>query len=184
MPWSLKRYQESKQSHFLTFSCYRRQQKFHEPCLRDLFVRCLEQTRVRFGMRVYGFVVMPEHVHLLVSEPEEDSLASAVQSLKLAVAKRAPAISRSVLAASLFWQKRYYDHNIPDHEKFVEKLRYIHHNPVMRGLVEKPEDWAWSSFRHYASSEAGVVEIESEWTARREREENLNLPPPEETTPR
>ena len=184
MPWSLKRYQESKQSHFLTFSCHGRQQKFQGPCLCDLFVRCLEQTRVRFGMRVYGFVVMPEHVHLLVSEPEEDSLASAVQSLKLAVAKRAPAISRSVLAAPPFWHKRYYDHNIPDHETFMEKLRYIHRNPVMRGLVEKPEDWAWSSFRHYANGEAGVVEIESEWTARREREENLNLPPPEETTPR
>jgi len=88
-----------------------------------------------------------------------------VQSLKLAVAKRAAAVSQSVLAPP-FWQKRYYDHNIPDHEKFVEKLRYIHHNPVTRGLVEKPEDWAWSSFRHYARVEAGIVEIESEWKTR------------------
>ena len=139
---------------------------------------------MRFGMRVYGFVVMPEHVHLLVSEPDGSLLASAVQSLKLAVAKRAAAVSRSILA-SLFWQKRYYDHNIPDHEKFVEKLRYIHHNPVTRGLVEKPEDWAWSSFRHYASGEAGNAEIESELTARRrECEARSNPPPPEETTPR
>jgi putative transposase len=99
MPWSLKRYHESNQSHFLTFSCYRRQQKFQELCLRDLFVRCLEQTRLRFGMRVYGFVVMPEHVHLLISEPDGSSLASAVQSLKLAMAKRAPAVSQSALAA-------------------------------------------------------------------------------------
>ena len=185
MPWSLKRYQESHQSHFLTFSCYRRQQKFQEPLLRDLFVRCLEQTRVRFGLRVYGFVVMPEHVHLLVSEPNVDSLATAVQSLKLAVAKRAPTVSPSVLATPPFWQKRYYDHNVRDYEKFIEKLRYIHRNPVMRGLVEKPEDWSWSSFRHYVSGEAGVVEIESEWASRRrECEVRLEAPPPEETTPR
>ena len=67
----------------------------------------------------------------------------------------------------------------------MEKLRYIHRNPVMRGLVETPEDWAWSSFRHYVSGEAGVVEIESEWAARRrEREVRFEAPPPEETTPR
>ena len=52
----------------------------------------------------------------------------------------------------------------------MEKLRYIHRNPVKRRLVERPEDWRWSSFRHYASGEIGVVEIESQWTARiRER---------------
>jgi hypothetical protein len=52
----------------------------------------------------------------------------------------------------------------------VEKLRYIHRNLVKRGLVERPEDWGWSSFRHYANREVGMVEIESEWTTRiRER---------------
>jgi len=50
---------------------------------------------------------------------------------------------------------------------FREKLRYIHRNPVKRGLCEKAEDWTWSSFRHYALGEVGAVEIESEWTARR-----------------
>jgi putative transposase len=164
MPWSLHRYQESAQSHFVTFSCHGRHQKFREPCWRDLFVRCLEQTRVRFQVRVYGFAVMPEHVHLLLSEPDRDSLASAVQSLKLAVAKRARTLSSVSTVTLPFWEKRYYDHNVRNYDKFVEKLRYIHRNPVVRGLVEKPEDWGWSSFRHYATGEVGVVEIESEWT--------------------
>ncbi len=53
------------------------------------------------------------------------------------------------------------------HKRFVEKLRYIHRNPVRRGLVKKPEDWKWSSFRHYAMAEIGVLEIESQWTADR-----------------
>ena len=48
----------------------------------------------------------------------------------------------------------------------MEKLRYIHRNPVVRGLVAKPEDWQWSSFRHYQTGMRGAVEIESEWTAR------------------
>jgi putative transposase len=49
----------------------------------------------------------------------------------------------------------------------VEELRYIHRNPVKRGLAKSPEDWAWSSFRHYLSGVEGVVEIESQWTARK-----------------
>ena len=58
----------------------------------------------------------------------------------------------------------YYDFNVLTHRKFVEKLRYIHRNPVARELVSKPEDWPWSSFRHWATGEAGAVEIESHWT--------------------
>jgi len=52
-------------------------------------------------------------------------------------------------------------------QKQVEKLRYIHRKPVKRRLVERPEDWEWSSFRHYVSGVAGVVEIESQWSARK-----------------
>ncbi len=50
---------------------------------------------------------------------------------------------------------------------FREKLDYIHNNPVRRGLVARPEDWPWSSFRHYATGVEGTVEIESQWTARK-----------------
>ena len=65
-----------------------------------------------------------------------------------------------------FWQKRYYDRNVRSVREFGIKLRYLHRNPVKRGLVCEPGDWEWSSFRHYAFREMGVVEIESEWTGR------------------
>jgi len=104
---------------------------------------------------------MPEHVHLLVSEPKRADLAVAIKSLKQGVARRL------IEDTEHFWQKRYYDFNVRTHDQFVEKLRYIHRNPVQRGLCECPEDWEWSSFRHYATGGEGRVEIESEWTARR-----------------
>lgn len=72
-----------------------------------------------------------------------------------------------------FWQKRYYDRNVRDEHEFKVKLRYLHRNPVKRGLVIEPAEWKWSSFRHYALREAGVVEVESAWTAS-EREEQAN----------
>jgi len=167
MPWSLERYHQSKQSHFLTFSCYHRLPNLQTPYLRDLFLNILERTRIRFGIRVFGYVVMPEHVHLLLSEPEENTLSDALRSLKLSFSKAAHPSAPNAAGNSPFWQKRYYDHNIRNYRKFVEKLRYIHRNPVKRELVPGPADWPWSSFRHYATGIPGPVEIESEWTAQR-----------------
>jgi putative transposase len=162
MPWGLKRFQQSRQLHFLTFSCFHRRRNFGSPPSRATFESSLERVRQQYGLLVYGYVVMPEHVHLLVGEPERDTLARAVQSLKQSVARRL-----ALRAADPFWQARYYDFNVWSEKKFVEKLRYIHRNPVQRGLVVRPEDWLWSSFRHYATGETSAVEIESQWTARR-----------------
>jgi putative transposase len=116
---------------------------------------------------------MPEHVHLLLSEPQRDSLAGALKSLKQGVARRLigslPLKPEAGLngAPEHFWQKRYYDFNIRNYPQFVEMLRYIHRNPVQAGLCERPEDWVSSSFRHYPTGYEGSVEIESEWTARK-----------------
>src|SRR6266496_1474758 len=88
MPYGLKRYQQSKQTHFVTFSCYKRMPRLRDEPIRDRFVDSLERTRRSYGFRVYGYVVMPEHVHLLVSEPEEEVLGTAIQALKISVARR------------------------------------------------------------------------------------------------
>jgi putative transposase len=164
MPRGLRRFHESGQSHFVTFSCYHRQANFSSPDTYGLFVQCLEDMRRRFGMCIYGYVVMPEHVHLLVNEPEGATLADAIHFLKLSFAKRLRS-RKDAKEPSSFWQKRYYDRNVRDAREFTIKLRYLHRNPVKRGLVNEPGEWAWSSFRHYALREIGVVEIESEWTA-------------------
>ncbi len=108
---------------------------------------------------------MPEHVHLLLSEPEAAPLTKAIQAMKQSVSR-----TLALRAAEPFWQARYYDFNVWSNRKRIEKLKYMHRNPVARKLVAKPEDWAWSSYRHYATGVEHVVEIESEWTAfRRER---------------
>jgi putative transposase len=105
-------------------------------------------------VRVSGLRVRADAgtVHLLVSEPETPGLARALQSLKQSIACRF-----ALRAAEPFWQERYYDFNLWSERKFVEKLRYIHRNPVTRGLVARPEDWPWSSFRHYATGEVCPV---------------------------
>ena len=159
MPKGLVRYQQCGCFHFITFSCYHRLPYLNHGKARTLFERSLEIMRSRYDFVVCGYVVMPEHVHLLVSEPKKAILSRAIQALKLSVSvqsKERP-----------FWQPRYYDFNVHNDLKRIEKLRYMHRNPVKRGLVERPEDWPWSSFRHYALGEVGPVEIESFWTGAR-----------------
>jgi putative transposase len=114
-------------------------------------------VRRRYVFHVFGYVIMPEHVHLLVSEPSRAQLDRAIQALKTSVAKQSP--------QRPFWLPRYYDFNIHSEEKSKEKLHYLHRNPVTRGLVERPEQWKWSTFRHHHIGERGIVEIESAWTA-------------------
>jgi putative transposase len=159
MTRGLVRYQQCGCFHFITFSCYRRLPYLGTAIARSLFERSLEAMRLRYKFVVAGYVVMPEHVHLLVGEPRKALLSKAIQALKLSVSVQ----SRQ----RPFWQARYYDFNVHNEAKRVEKLRYMHRNPVKRGLVSKPEDWPWSSFSHYATGLVRSVEIESEGTAYR-----------------
>jgi putative transposase len=165
MPSGLKRLHHSGQSHFVTFTCYKRRTHLEGAETCQALVAALERARLRYQFRVYGFVLMPEHVHLLISEPELATVATAIQSLKLSSSLRTAVYRERSGRCSPLWQKRYYDRNIRDYDEFVEKLRYLHRNPVSRDLVVKAEDWKWSSFRHYARREDCGVEIESQWTA-------------------
>jgi putative transposase len=165
MPWGLKRHQQARNLHFITFSCYQRKPYLDSPAARSLFLVVLERMRLRYDFSVAGYVVMPEHVHLLLSEPAEQTLAAALHAVKLSVAKQ--------LQQRPFWQPRYYDFNVFTEHKRIEKLKYMHRNPVRRGLVAKPEDWLWSTFSHYLSGREETVEIDSGWTSTRSSQRTI-----------
>ena len=151
MPSRLKRYQTEGHFHFITFSCYRRLPYLNNNAARIVTETLIETLRQRHGFYLFGYVLMPEHVHLLMSEPKRQPLSRTMNVLKTEISKKLKGERKQ------FWQRRYYDFNVLTHAKFVEKLRYMHRNP-------------WSSFRHYLTGEEGRVEIESHWTwSRRER---------------
>jgi len=109
MPWGLRRFQETGQLHFLTFSCYKGRPNFGNAPSRTTFETSLEQARQRCGLCVYGYVVVPEHIHMLVNEPEQGSLSQVMQSLKQSVPR-----TLALRAADPFWQARYHDFNVYD----------------------------------------------------------------------
>ena len=137
--------------HFITCSCYHRRPKFRSLRSRDRFLSILEQTRQRYRFVVVGYVVMPEHFHLLITEPEVGTSSTVMQVLKQRTAhallpkkRRVDSRQQSLfpdMPRLPFWQARFYDFNVWAAKKRIEKLRYMHRNPVKRGLVGSPEEW-------------------------------------------
>jgi putative transposase len=169
----LRRYYGSGDLHFITFSCYRRHPLLGTRRARNRFVRILDEVRARHGFRLIGYVVMPEHVHLLVSEPRKITPSKVLQVLKQKVSralrgrgrKKVPGqLSLAFAAAATeeraFWQRRFYDFNVWSSKKVREKLEYMHANPVKRKLVMHPKDWPWSSWSYYAKGDEGLIRID------------------------
>lgn len=177
MPDGLVRLHYSGQAHFVTFSCYHRLPLLAQMHMEDAFLYSLERVRCRFQMCIFGYVVMPEHVHLLLNEPSSGTIADVIQLLKTKVSVQARKEQKRQAGDDPFWQARYFDHNVRNHTGFVTQLRYLHRNPVKRGLCSAPEDWPWTSFRAWGWGEVGPVEIENDWTAmRREASQRLCSP--------
>jgi putative transposase len=143
MPSGLQRTYGAHHLHFITASCYRRQPFLSSARSRDCFLSILEQTRQRYRFVVVGCVVMPEHVHLLLTEPEIGTPSTVMQVLKqrtgrtlLPKRKRRDPRQRTLFEPEpprrAFWQARFYDFNVWTTKKRVQKLRYMHRNPVKR----------------------------------------------------
>jgi len=175
MPSGLQRYYGKGDLHFVTFCCYQRFPLLGTKCARNVFVQELEKVRNEMGFRLVGYVVMPGHVHLLMSEPLIGTPSAVLQKLKLRVSLRMRKrrevgnaeqfqlpIEEGGVPPKAFWQPRFYDFNVHTIGKRKEKLNYMHANPVVRGLVGHPRDWPWSSWSSYMTEEAGLITIHFE----------------------
>ncbi len=173
MSKNLKRYYGRGDLHFLTFSCYRRLPLLKTIRARNVFVHALGKIRARYKFKLVGYVVMPEHVHLLISEASKVTPSVVLKVLKQRVSRDLRKKKRRVLNAQLqlpfmrsgeglrrFWQARFYDFNVYSAKKKREKLEYMHENPVKRGLVNDPGAWRWSSCLFYVRGEPGLVPID------------------------
>jgi len=176
MPSRLKRYYGFGHLHFLTFSFYQRRPLLDMAAARDFFLSSLDEIRNRYHFDLRGYVVMPEHVHLLLSEPPGQTISGALKVLKQRISRDfrggIPESNKHLLPPDLrtlainlprFWEPRFYDFNVYTREKLTEKLKYMHANPVNRGLVDRPAAWKWSSYLFYKTGEQGMISIDYPW---------------------
>ena len=151
MPKGLVRRHGTGDLHFITISCHRHAHILATPDARDTLQQIIEETRSRYAFHLLGYVFMSNHLHLLLTEPEHARLSNVIQVIKQRFSR--------TRGEEFVWEPRYHDFNVFTEAKRIEKLRYMHRNPVKAGVVKKPEDWLWSSFRAYAYEETHPVQI-------------------------
>ncbi len=183
MPSKLRRYDEYGHVHFLTISCYRRLQFFRHDPVKRVFVDGMGHTRAKLRIRWVGYVVMPEHVHLLlfpmpIGADEPVGVSTVLHDLKQYVGRHGKEALRSIWrqarslgrppmdawalgsGAKPFWKTRAYDFNVTTEKTLHAKLDYIHKNPITRGLAQRAEQWVWSSYRYYEYDDDSVIALD------------------------
>lgn len=143
--------------HLIVCECHRKQPKLGVEKHRDVFVRILEEVRVKFRFAVVGYVVMPTHFQLLMTEPSIDTVANSVETLQQRYRRR---YNNSVRSDEQVWETRYADGHVFGPEKTEARLSSMHREPVKASLVASATDWEWSSARAYAGLPEGVVTVE------------------------
>ena len=169
----LRHYDHLGSARFVTFSCYHRFRLLRHPAIIRAFLDGLQGLRDR-GTKILGYVVMPEHVHLILLPPDHMRLGIEIGRLKSLTAREMLPlliqhygqktdrlfVTRNGERRRIFWQSRCYDHNCRTPQSTKEKITYCHKNPVKRGLVESPSDCPWSSYRWYMGLAGVELEID------------------------
>ncbi len=173
----LRHYDHLRTARFVTFSCHRRLPLLISDPVIQTVVDELVAVRARHLFRLLGYVIMPEHVHLVIHPRPDSKLGLVIAEFKSRSAARIiaaakthlkggtpgnlrggahglvlPEVCRVIRAGKsryAFWQARCYDHNCRTTATVAEKINYCHNNPVKRGLVTQPTDWRWSSYGWY-----------------------------------
>jgi putative transposase len=168
----LRHYDNLNTARFVTFSCFRRHKLLTHPDAIRIFLDVLEAVRKAHRIRLHAYVIMPEHVHLLIYPLDELALGPVIGELKWRSASQIltrdflwmPSdclVRRNGRERRAFWMPRCYDHNCRCPATVAEKIKYCHFNPVKRGLVKGPEDWMWSSFNWYQGVEDVPIRLDS-----------------------
>jgi len=167
--------------HFVTTVTYNRVPVFKSPNACEIFTNVLREMREHERFKLVGYVVMPDHVHLIIN-PQNASVIDSVRTLKSLTARRVldwlainnhhASLAKLELAqtqkrqhAHAVWQKDYSAIDLWSPRFINQKLDYIHLNPVRAGLCQHPAKWRWSSYRAYLPHEAGDVPMEVDWRA-------------------
>ena len=152
-----KIYDTQGHAHFVTFSCYKRRRLLDHDHAKQIVINELRVQLEKQNGSCMGFVIMPNHVHAILSFNDINQICKCLQGWKRRSSYRIKQLFKNSLVSygariSLhdpIWQAGYYDYNLYSDHKTLEKLRYIHNNPVKAGLVKNPCDWLYSSARFY-----------------------------------
>ena len=169
------RYETPNSIHYLTFSTFRSMKFFRDNHLCEMFLVALGNTRIKHQFNLIAYVIMPDHVHLLIQEGENSSVSAMLSALKRGFAYRANRhieckypqwssrmqVSVGDRVVQRFWQKGGgYDRAVTNEKLFREMLDYIHLNPVRAGLARTAESYLWSSANYWITGRQGSLKVD------------------------
>ena len=172
----LKHYDHDGRARFITFCTHKKIPLLTNNVIRHIVIDSIAAQRIEYGFLLIGYVIMPDHVHLVFIPGIDTGIGSIVGKIKRISSKRILKILKTEKANSIiekltifrdgkdrpvFWQRRCYDHNCRSEKSMWEKVNYCHNNPVKRGLVKNPGDWEWSSYRWYHGYPDALLEMDS-----------------------
>jgi len=183
VPTRLHRYDFPGLMHFWTFSTYRRLTFFWHDAIKQIAVDGLRHLQSKFSICLVGYVIMPEHLHVLLypharGEPTPQPISKLLHAFKRKVGQEgkkalkqfaredrpwAEPIRQWMQADEPFFQTRGYDFNVETHDKLIEKLNYCHKNPLTRRPVTDAADWHWNSYRYYGFDDETVLRMDWDW---------------------
>ncbi len=170
----LKHYDHDGCARFVTFGVHRRIPVLTNSVFRRLVIQCIDNIRNEYELRLVSYVIMQEHVHLVLIPPDEVKLGYVIGEIKRISARQIHRhlnntgsvltsrfmVNRNGREKFAFWQRRCFDHNCRSEEAMWSRVEYCHKNPVLRGLVARPEDWIWSSYRWYTGDRKVVLRMD------------------------
>lgn len=170
----LKHYDHDGRARFITFCTHRKMQLLTDNKFREIIIDSIKEARKSHGFKLLGYVIMPEHIHIVILPAIEVKVGPLIGDIKKASSKKihrllqdggSDLIKRLTVLRNgerrfALWQRRCYDHNCRTEESVLEKINYCHNNPVTRGLVKSPGDWRWSSCRWYQGNTDVVLDLD------------------------
>ncbi|WP_237564898.1 REP-associated tyrosine transposase [Blastopirellula marina] len=175
---TIRHFDHTREAHFLTFSCFRRLPLLSRPRTCQYLIDAIEISREKNGFDLWAYVIMPEHVHLIILPHAHSKIAAILSTIKQSVAKRAlfwlqqnapqflsqiEDVQPNGKRSHRFWQRGPgYDRNLRSTRDVHEKMRYVHENPVRRSLVLRAIDWPWSSCAAWESGADGPIQLNRE----------------------
>ena len=165
------RFDQESEYHFTTFNTYKNHHTLTYPGIPEILIEHLEIVRNKHKFLIFGFVVMPNHMHIIWYVPANKGISNAVKHFKGSAGRHVVAhiFEKTDFNESLItqpngkralWQRGFYDFNLITEKKMVEKLEYVHNNPVRWGLVQSPGDWAYSSYRSWYDLPGSLFEVD------------------------
>ena len=135
----------------LTCCIHARRRLLETPDLAEKLIGLFAEARDRGDILLHGYVVMPDHYHVVLTLKEGLPVSHLIRRIHSAFARAA---KRQLRTTDRVWQERFYDHVIRNHEDWLEQVEYMHANPVRAGIVDDPVLYRWSSCRFWEAGDA------------------------------